>query len=313
MSEVVIRTDGLTKYYGKFRAVHNLNIEVKKGQTYGFLGPNGAGKSTTIKMLTGFLKPSSGFIEINGRDMSGNQMKVRERMGIVPDQFGFYPLLTADEHLGFYGKLYGMDQAKIDKQREKLIPMVGLEERRDAKLGQYSHGMKQRLAIAQALLNDPDLLFLDEPTTGLDPQGSYETRELIKKLARGGLTIFVSSHLLYEVEDVCSHAGIIKNGELIVEDTIKNIQQKSSKSKDVKLYAVLDKEGNLEEVLGPLSGVEGVEPGTEKGYYILIRKREDIPKVARTIANSELGLVSIYEQQSSLEQIFLELTGGGPR
>lgn len=309
--EVIIRTQGLTKDFGKLRAVDNLNLNVKKGQTYGFLGPNGAGKSTTIRMLTGFLRPTSGTIEIMGMDMLKNPMNVRERMGIVPDQFGFYPLLTADEHLTFYGKLYGMNPTDLKENIDKLIPLVGLEERREAKLGEYSHGMKQRMAIAQALLNDPDILFLDEPTTGLDPQGSFETRRMIKKLSEGGLTIFVSSHLLFEIQEIASHVGIIQSGRLIRQDTIDNIKTVTSKSGGITAFVLLDKAGDLPGLLRDMNGVTGVEPIDSKGFKVHLEGRSFISDLSKKIADSEFGLVSIYEMQTTLEQVFLELTGGG--
>jgi ABC-2 type transport system ATP-binding protein len=309
--EVIIRTQGLTKDFGKLRAVDTLNLNVEKGQTYGFLGPNGAGKSTTIRMLTGFLKPTSGKIEIMGMDMLKNPLSVRERMGIVPDQFGFYPLLTADEHLKFYGKLYGMNPTDMQENIDKLIPLVGLEERREAKLGEYSHGMKQRMAIAQALMNDPDILFLDEPTTGLDPQGSFETRQMIKKLSEGGLTIFVSSHLLFEIQEIASHVGIIQSGRLIKQETIENIQAVTSSSGGITAFVMLDKPGDLQQLLSDMKGVTGVVAIDSKGFKVHLEGRELISQLSKKVANSEFGLASIYEMQTSLEQVFLELTGGG--
>jgi len=306
--EVIIRTQGLTKDFKKLRAVNNLNLEVKKGQTYGFLGPNGAGKSTTIRMLTGFMTPTSGSIELMGMDMLKNPCSVRERMGIVPDQFGFYPLMTADEHLKFYGDLYGMDPKHRDENIDELIPMVGLDERREAKLGEYSHGMKQRLAIAQALLNDPDLLFLDEPTTGLDPQGSYETRQLIKKLSEGGLTIFVSSHILPEVQEIASHVGIINRGILIKQDTIDSIMAATSQTGGVMILIQIAQPGDLTALLKDFDWVLGVQPIDAHGFRVSISDKAHIPELSKTVANSDFGMISIYEMQATLEQVFLDLT-----
>jgi ABC-2 type transport system ATP-binding protein len=309
-NEVIIRTQGLTKDFKKLRAVNNLNLDVKKGQTYGFLGPNGAGKSTTIRMLTGFMSPTSGSIELMGMDMLKNPCSVRERMGIVPDQFGFYPLLTADEHLKFYGDLYGMDPKDRDENIDNLIPMVGLDERREAKLGEYSHGMKQRLAIAQALLNDPDLLFLDEPTTGLDPQGSFETRQLIKKLSEGGLTIFVSSHILPEVQEIASHVGIINRGLLIRQDTIEKIMTTTSATGGIMMLIQIDRPGDLSVLLKDLDWVSGIQAIDAHGFRVSITDKSHIPELSKMVANSEFGMVSIYEMQATLEQVFLDLTRG---
>lgn len=231
-------------------------------------------------------------------------------MGIVPDQFGFYPLLTADEHLQFYGDLYGMGKTDRDDNIDKLIPMVGLDERREAKLGEYSHGMKQRLAIAQALLNDPDLLFLDEPTTGLDPQGSFETRQLIKKLSDGGLTIFVSSHILPEVQEIASHVGIINRGLLIRQDTIEKIMTTTSATEGIMMLIQIGRPGDLPALLKDLDWVSDVQAIDAHGFRVSITDRSRIPELSKKVANSEFGMVSIYEMQVTLEQVFLDLTRG---
>lgn len=312
-NDVIIRTEQLTKRFKNLTAVDGLNIEVRKGQTYGFLGPNGAGKSTTIKMLTGFMRPTSGRIEIMGRDIVSKPAEVRAKVGIVPDQFGFYPLFDADEHLDFYGRLYGMRAADIRKRADELLPLVGLEERRKSRVGEYSHGMKQRLAIAQALLNEPDLLFLDEPTTGLDPQGQYETRKIICQLTKGGLTIFVSSHILSEVEEMCTHVGIVKFGRLVAQDSIASLSKQLSTAKGIRAYVGVTNPGELAPVLSSISGVKRVDRVGPQEFNVLVESREAIPQISKAVAASELGLWSIYEMQSSLEQVFLELTGGGSR
>jgi ABC-2 type transport system ATP-binding protein len=311
--DVVIRTKGLTKRFGKLTAVDNLDIEVRKGQTYGFLGPNGAGKSTTIKMLTGFMTPNSGRIELMGMDMVRNPSKVRERIGIVPDQFGFYPLLNAEEHLTFYGKLYGMPRRRLEERSRELLALVNLGERKKSRVGEYSHGMKQRLAIAQALLNEPDILFLDEPTTALDPQGQYETKQIINKLTREGLTIFVSSHILSEVEEMCTHVGIVNYGKLVAQDSIEHLRQKLAAAKGIRVALRVSRPGDLWKLLSGVGGITGLSQLNEYDYILNLEDRMAIPKISHAVACSDLGLWSINELQSSLEQIFLEITGGAQR
>jgi ABC-2 type transport system ATP-binding protein len=313
MPDTIIRTEGLTKRFNHLTAVDSLAIEVKKGQTYGFLGPNGAGKSTTIKMLTGFMRPTAGHIEIMGKDIVSKPIEVRAKIGIVPDLFGFYPLFNADEHLDFYGRLYGMSLPRIRERADELLPLVGLEDRRKSRVGEYSHGMRQRLAIAQAILNEPEILFLDEPTTGLDPQGQYETRRIIGQLTKGGLTIFVSSHLLFEVEEMCSHVGIVKQGRLVAQDSIANLEQKLSAAKGIGLYLSVAKPGDLGKAVAGIAGIKRVQKTGPQEYMLTIETRDAIPAISRALANSEMGLWSISEQQSSLEQVFLELTGGDSR
>jgi ABC-2 type transport system ATP-binding protein len=309
-ADTMIRTTGLTKDFGRLRAVEALNIEVKRGEAYGFLGPNGAGKSTTIRMLTGFLRPKDGAIEIMGKDMLRDPLAVKERVGIVPDQFGFYPLMNAREHLDFYGRLYGMEKKRLLARTDEVLGLVGLTERAKSRVGDYSHGMKQRLAIAQALLNEPEILFLDEPTTGLDPQGQYDTRQLIRKLHAGGLTIFVSSHLLNEVEDICTHVGIVKSGRLVAQDSIANLQGQLAKAKGVMVSVSVCRPGDIWPIIKGVPGVLGAEPSGPNAFVVKLDRREAIPDVARAIASSELGLWNFNEMQLSLEQVFLEMTGG---
>ncbi|MEW5937771.1 MAG: ABC transporter ATP-binding protein [Candidatus Thermoplasmatota archaeon] len=311
--EVAIRTRSLTKRFGKLMAVENLSIEVMKGQTYGFLGPNGAGKSTTIKMLTGFLRPTNGEIEVLGMDMVRNPPKARERIGIVPDLFGFYPLLNAGEHLAFYGKLYGMEKGKLDERIQEILSLVGLNERKSSKVGEYSHGMRQRLVIAQALLNEPEILFLDEPTSGLDPQGSYETRQIIKTLAREGMTIFVSSHILSEVEEMCTHVGIVNHGKLVAQDSIGNLQKRLSAAKGIFVDVRISKPGDIRPLLSGIPGISALEQFSQYDFRLRIEDRMAIPKISQSIACSDLGLWSITELHSSLEEIFLDITRGGQR
>jgi len=309
-AETMIQTTGLTKDFGRLRAVDGLNIEVKRGEAYGFLGPNGAGKSTTIRMLTGFLRPNIGSIEIMGKDMLRNPLAVKEKVGIVPDQFGFYPLMNSREHLDFYGRLYGMEKKRLLARTDEVLGLVGLTDRAKSRVGDYSHGMKQRLAIAQALLNEPEILFLDEPTTGLDPQGQYDTRQLIRKLHAGGLTIFVSSHLLNEVDDICTHVGIVKSGRLVAQDSIANLQGQLSKAKGVLVSVSVCRPGELWPIVKGVQGVVGVDPTGPNAFVVHLDRREAIPELARVVASSELGLWNFNEMQLSLEQVFLEMTGG---
>lgn len=211
MPDIVLKALGLTKAFKGHTAVEDLNLEVGKGDIFGFLGPNGAGKSTTIRLMLALIKPDSGDVEIFGRSVRHYGNRALKKVGALIEEADFYGNLSAEHNLELLARLDGVDGARI----ADVLTIVGLYDRRKDKVKAYSHGMKQRLGVAQALLNRPELLILDEPTSGLDPRGMKEVRELIRRLAREGMTIFLSSHLLHEVEQVCTAMAIIDKGRLI--------------------------------------------------------------------------------------------------
>jgi ABC-2 type transport system ATP-binding protein len=217
-SNVIVETRSLTKIYRDFwgrqkvRALNALDLEIRRGEIFGLLGPNGSGKSTTIKLLLGLLFPTSGQALVFGKDAT--EVTKNERIGYLPEESYLYKFLNAEETLDFYGRLFDMP-AQVRKERtEKLIDMVGIGHARRRQLREYSKGMTRRIGLAQALINDPELIFLDEPTSGLDPQGSREMKDLILKLRDAGKTILMSSHLLDDVQDVCDRIAILHQGDL---------------------------------------------------------------------------------------------------
>jgi ABC-2 type transport system ATP-binding protein len=212
-----IETAGLTKRYGSVTAVNSLDMTVEEGEIFGFLGPNGAGKTTTIDILLGYTRPTSGESEILGRP-SGDE-KVRERVGVMPEDFGLYPRLTAEEHIGFVAESKG-----IDADTRALLERVGLEGDGERRVGGYSKGMKKRLLLATALVGEPDLLVLDEPTGGLDPNGARAIREIVREENERGATVFFSSHILGQVEAVCDRVGIMREGRLAAVDSIEGLR-----------------------------------------------------------------------------------------
>jgi len=220
----MIHTKNLTKEYDGFRAVDNLNLKVEKGQIYGFLGPNGAGKTTTILMLLGILKPTEGEIYIMGESLSKNPLDIKRRIGVVSEKQYLYKDMTAWEYLNFFADLYGVKNK--EKRIDELLSAVNLIDVKDRKLGAFSRGMQQKLGFTRALLHDPDLLLLDEPVSGLDPTGIKQIRDLIEKENKKGRTVFISSHLLSEVEKLCSKVAIINRGKLLAEDSMDNLRRK---------------------------------------------------------------------------------------
>lgn len=216
----IIVAENVSKSYGDRKAVDDLTFHIQEGEIFGFLGPNGAGKTTTIRLLTGILKPDQGTIIIDQCSLSQQKEKVKQVIGVIPESRGLYNWMTATEYLSFFGHLYGLKEELLAEHVEALLSQVGLLKRKHSVIGTFSLGMRQRLGLARALINSPKILFLDEPTLGLDPQGQEDIQRLLKKLNAEGVTIFLSSHLLNEVSDLCSRIGIINKGKLIAEGTI---------------------------------------------------------------------------------------------
>ncbi len=222
--ELIISAQHISKSYGKMVAVDDLLLQVKAGDFFGFLGPNGAGKTTTIRMLTGILAPDRGTVTIDGKDISDRQ-ELSRSIGVLSESRGFYDWMTGEEYLGFFADLYALADKK--KTVADLLKTVGLAERKNTRIGTYSRGMKQRLGLARALVNDPKIIFLDEPTLGLDPQGQEDIHNLLKKLNQQGVTIFFSSHVLSEVADLCSTIAVINKGRLVAQGTMAELQKKT--------------------------------------------------------------------------------------
>lgn len=217
----VIKTHQLTKCFGDLTALDNLTFSVNRGEVYGFLGPNGAGKSTTINLLLDYLRPTSGTATVLGYDAQTNSTEIRQQLGILPDGFALYDRLTGRQHLQF-----AIDSKNATDTPDELLARVGLDTAAAARpAGDYSTGMTQRLALAMALVGDPDLLILDEPTAGLDPHGAQLVRDLVRAEAANGTTVFFSSHRLDQVEAVCDRVGIMRNGHLVAQDTVGNLHE----------------------------------------------------------------------------------------
>jgi ABC-2 type transport system ATP-binding protein len=223
----MIRLENLTKKYGEFTAVSDLNLTVPKGEIFGFIGPNGAGKTTTIKMMGGIMEPTSGSIDICGVRIKDEPEKAKRRIGFIPDRPYLYEKLTGKEFLRFIGNLYGVDGKAFDQKAGEKLKMFSLYSWADELIESYSHGMKQRLIMAAALLHDPDVLIVDEPMVGLDPVAVRMVKDLFKQLAGRGMTIFMSTHTLKVAEDVCDRIGIINKGILIASGTPQELKGKT--------------------------------------------------------------------------------------
>ncbi|MFJ8065702.1 ABC transporter ATP-binding protein [Psychrobacillus sp. NPDC096426] len=224
----MIQTKDLTMQYPNgFTAVNHLNLQVNKGDIYGFLGPNGAGKTTTIRMLDGLLKPTAGEVVIQGKSVIRNEREIRKMIGVLPESHGYYNWMTGAEYLLFFGQLYGVSKNKQKERVEEVLHQVGMTSKANIPIGQYSRGMRQRIGIAKTIIHEPVLIFLDEPTLGLDPQGQRDIQMILHDLnKKHGVTIFITSHLLKEISEICNRVAIVKEGTLIEEDYLESLLNK---------------------------------------------------------------------------------------
>ena len=226
----IIETKALTKKFGALTAVNGINLEVKEGEIFGFLGPNGAGKTTTISMLTTLMKPTSGIAQVAGFDLTKDGSYVRSVIGVVPQSFSLFPELTAEENLIYIGKLYGMKNSAIKERTSFLLNTVSLYEHRDRISGDFSGGMKQRLSVAAGIMSNPKVLFMDEPTTGLDPQSRIAIRDLTQNLNKSGITIFYTTHDMEEADKLCDRIAIMDKGKIIALGTSSEIKKATKKN-----------------------------------------------------------------------------------
>jgi ABC-2 type transport system ATP-binding protein len=303
-----IETVDLTKKYGRLTAVDKLNLNVSTSTIHGFLGPNGAGKTTTIKILVGLLRPDGGTARIFGQEVSGDKPNVRLKIGFMPELPKFPKHLKGWELLDIYGRMYGMSQQQRQDSLPKLFELIGLKGREDDLIGKYSKGMQQRLGIAQALLNDPELVILDEPSLGLDPVGMIEVRELIKSLAKEGMTVFLSSHLLFEVQQVCSHVTIINKGVALVSDTIENVSHKTKAPATLHIEVTKLTE-TIVENLRKLPFITDITTENSKLALRLETKEDVRPQISETITNSGGVIIAMNLTGQSLEDVFVQLVG----
>ncbi|RTG96623.1 ABC transporter ATP-binding protein [Thermus scotoductus] len=294
----VIETHGLTKRYGRVVAVEDLNLEVQEGEVFGLLGPNGSGKTTTILMLLGLTEPTRGEARVLGLDPMREPLKVKSRVGYLPDQVGFYGELTAWENLRYTTRLLGLPEAEARARIEEVLKRMGLWEVRDRRVSAFSRGMRQRLGLAEVLLKRPKVAILDEPTLGLDPEAAREFLELIKGLKAEGITILLSSHLLHQVQEVCDRVGLFHKGHLALLGTVEELALRVLGGG----YEILvEASPGLEEAFRRLEGVARV--AAEGGRYRILSSRDLRPELAR-IAVEQGELLSLSLRRPSLDEVY---------
>ncbi|WP_018765185.1 MULTISPECIES: ABC transporter ATP-binding protein [Bacillus] len=301
MGTYIVETEDLTKTYGAVNSVNQLQMQVGKGEIYGFLGPNGAGKTTTIRMLLGLIKPTTGNIKVFNRDLKTNRIDILKEVGSLVESPSYYGHLTGHENLEVIRQMLQVPKKNIDE----VLRIVRLEKQKDKLVKQYSLGMKQRLGIAMALLGNPKLLILDEPTNGLDPAGIQEIRELIKQLPKQyDMTVVISSHLLNEMDQIATQVGIINSGQLIFQDKIEVLRKKSQASMKIRVNDVVKAHQILEQ--------HQIHLGLE-GDCLVMHQQEDhlISHINHLLVQQNISVYRIEEEKHTLEEIFLSLTEKG--
>jgi ABC-2 type transport system ATP-binding protein len=308
--ESIVFTENLTKQFGSHTAVGELNIEVERGSITGIVGPNGAGKTTTFLMLATLLEPTSGTSYVCGHDPVVEPREVRSKIGYMPDFFGIYDDLRVHEYLDFFAHTYGVEASKRLRLTEDLLELVDLTVKRDAFVDTLSRGMKQRLGLARALVHDPELLILDEPASGLDPRARVELRALLLELQRMGKTIVISSHILSELEEVCSHVVILEAGRLIAQGTSSEIATGLAVARRVRIRAVADDMTKLREALDGRAGVSEVREEDGGVEAELIGGDEEAAALLAALIAEGVRVVGFSNIETGLEEIFMQVTKG---
>lgn len=299
-----LHVSNLTKVYGLQKALNDVSFSVEKGEIVGFLGPNGAGKSTTMKIATGYLASTSGTVTINGFEVATHSVQIRKILGYLPEHNPLYPDMFVHEYLQFVGKVFQITSSELKKRVPEIISLCGLEREQNKKIEELSKGYRQRVGLAQALIHNPEVLILDEPTTGLDPNQILEIRKLIKQISENKTVIF-STHIMQEVQALCDRVVVINQGTLVADDRVASLLKHQKNT-----FLVVEFESGVDEqVLLSLAGVEKVielKPGL---YRLVTTTGFDLrSEVFRMASERNLSLIGLRQEENSLEEIFRELT-----
>lgn len=303
-----LQVSNLTKIYGQQKAVNNISFEVLPGEIVGFLGPNGAGKSTTMKISTGYMPPTAGKVLVNGLDVTTQSLQVRRVMGYLPEHNPLYLDMYVHEYLHFVGRVFDLSNRELKSRVGEIISLCGLDREQNKKIEQLSKGYRQRVGLAQALIHNPQVLVLDEPTTGLDPNQILEIRKLIKEISTSKTVIF-STHIMQEVQAICNRVIVINQGELVADAPVADLLKSQPQ---VQIIVEFDKSID-EQKLAALVGVQQLVVVTPGVYKITAAQGVDLrPEVFRFATENNLSLVGLKQEQLSLEEIFRSLTAKTP-
>jgi ABC-2 type transport system ATP-binding protein len=303
----MIQVSHLTKMYGPRAAVNDLSFEVQKGEIVGFLGPNGAGKSTTMKILTGFMPATDGKVNVAGFDVFENPLDVKKNVGFLPENPPVYPEMPVQEYIEFAAQIHRVPSQQVRQAAKTAIERTGLGDVRKRLIGNLSKGYRQRVGLAQALVHNPQVLILDEPTVGLDPKQIIDIRELIKSLA-GDHTVILSSHILPEVTATCQRIIVIAKGKIVAEDTIERLTTRMKKGL---VYSLLVKNPN-KEGMDAIRGLDGISDVSASGSKLIVEIKsgtsEIRDRIVETAVNKNMGVLEFSAEKISLEEVFLQLT-----
>jgi len=308
--KVAVKAQGLTKQYGDILAVNQVDLEVFEGEIFGLLGPNGAGKTTTIRLLTGQTKPTSGAAKVAGYDVVQETIKAKEHVGVVPEVSNLYEEMNAWDNLIFAAQLYSVLKKERDKRVKELLQLFGLYERRKDHVGNFSKGMKRRLTIAAALIHKPKILFLDEPTAGLDVQSSRMIRNLIKELNKNGVTVFLTTHYIEEADQLCQRVAIINQGKIVVVDNPEKLKATIEEQHIIEIS--FSPSENLEGKLRGLKYVSNVSRVGDKFRLYVEDASEVVSLLIDFGRENNLRIMSLSTLKPSLEDAFVKITGLSP-
>lgn len=303
----MLQINGLEKAYGKFRALNGLNLNIQKGEIFGFIGPNGAGKSTTMKIVAGLLTADRGEVYVAGVDAIKDYKKVKEKIGYMPDFFGTYDNLKAIEYLEFFASTYGILGNEARKLGMDLLELVNLQDKYNNDVDGLSRGMKQRLCLARCLIHNPDLLILDEPASGMDPRARYEMKGILKNLKDMGKTVLVSSHILPELGEICTQIGVVSQGKMVCSGTVDEVMERFSGNAPLKI-TVLEAADKAVLVLKEQPSVVKVR---QDGQHIHCQYQGDayeISHLLKVLIESEIPVVGVDKEVANLEDVFMKIT-----
>ena len=297
----------LQKRYGKFIALKGVNLEIEKGDIFGFIGPNGAGKSTTMKIISGLLSADGGEVYVDGIDALKNNRELKDKIGYMPDFFGVYDNLKAIEYLEFYASIYGIVGEKARQLAMDLLALVNLEDKWNSNVDGLSRGMKQRLCLARCLVHNPEILILDEPASGMDPRARFEMKGILKNLSEMGKTIIVSSHILSELSEICNKIGIIKNGTIIYQGTVDEVMLKVNGQTPISI-TVMDKVEEAIRLLKECTDIQNIAVDGNKINISILGGDIEAVNILKNLVVNNIPVVNYNKGNVNLEEVFIQIT-----
>lgn len=303
----MLEIKNLTKMYGSFRALNQLNLTINKGEVFGFVGPNGAGKTTTMRIICGLLQPTYGEVMLDDIDAIKHPEQIKRKVGYVPDFFGVYDNFTVMEYMEFYGSMYDIDKKTTLEISEGLLELVNLSDKKEFYVDSLSRGMKQRLCVARAMIHDPELLILDEPASGLDPRARFELKEIMKNLGSMGKTIIISSHILPELAEMCDTIGIMEKGNLIAHGSVSEITKKAQGTNPILIDIVQNRDLAIQ-LLKEYPGVRKIAVSDDRLTVAFEGDDTEMAGILKQLVLHDVVVTSFAREKGNLETVFMDIT-----